>query len=420
MGARTWPRLNRRVEPSCCRHRRPGPRSGWPRNPSRPVPASAAARRRASPPLDDDLRSVAGPCSPGQRCEIGPELSARTPPMPLCPAAGRSRRCGGPPRSRPGAARRPAAGSATTAVVPKYRGYRPDSCRNTLQGLSSSPSGAPEPASGRGRPAAAGDRRGSVRNKRSFWLNSLAARNMTGSVFPYLSEIPPKPHSMDRPVDCAAGRSQRDLDLRAHPREAPLPWVPTTAAAAREAHRLESPESLSSTSDFSPDSRGAGDQVPLAAPGLVSRAACRRRDRRPAPPSPLQCISARIWSVPFKAPLVDHVSPALHRLPRPRGSSASRASRSTVADLLEELGGSGVGQGLGQLVAPRLVLGLQLAEVACYVRLRPYVPPSWPSTSSPAPGCPGPASSSSLAPAVAASAVQIRPIARSRRGLTTS
>ena len=69
-----------------------------------------------APPLDDDLRSRCRPCSSGQRCELGPELSARTPPMPLCPAAGRSRRCGGPPRSQPGAARRSAAGSATPAA----------------------------------------------------------------------------------------------------------------------------------------------------------------------------------------------------------------------------------------------------------------------------------------------------------------
>ena len=35
-----------------------------------------------------------------------------------------------------------------------------------------------------------GDRQGSVRNKRTFWLNSLAARNMTGSVFRICQEIP--------------------------------------------------------------------------------------------------------------------------------------------------------------------------------------------------------------------------------------
>ena len=34
-----------------------------------------------------------------------------------------------------------------------------------------------------------------------------------------------------------------------------------------------------------------------------------------------------------------------------------------IADALEELGGPGVGQGLGQLLAPGLVLGLQLAEL---------------------------------------------------------
>ena len=49
--------------------------------------------------------------------------------------------------------------------------------------------------------------------------------------------------------------------------------------------------------------------------------------------------------------------------PKPRGSSRSRASRSTVAHALEELGRPGVGQGLGQLVAPGLVLGLQGAEL---------------------------------------------------------
>ena len=78
-------------------------------------------------------------------------------------------------------------------------GYRPHSCRNTLQGLSSSPRVLPEPASGRGRPAAAGDRRDSVRNKRSFWPNSSAAWNMTRSVFRICQTKCQTPHFMDRP-----------------------------------------------------------------------------------------------------------------------------------------------------------------------------------------------------------------------------
>ena len=49
--------------------------------------------------------------------------------------------------------------------------------------------------------------------------------------------------------------------------------------------------------------------------------------------------------------------------PNPRGSSTSSASRSTSQTPLEELGGPGVGEGLGQLVAPGLVLGLQGAEL---------------------------------------------------------
>jgi hypothetical protein len=43
---------------------------------------------------------------------------------------------------------------------------------NTLQGLSASPRVLPSRPPGRGRPAVEGDRRGSVRKKRTFWLNS--------------------------------------------------------------------------------------------------------------------------------------------------------------------------------------------------------------------------------------------------------
>ena len=49
--------------------------------------------------------------------------------------------------------------------------------------------------------------------------------------------------------------------------------------------------------------------------------------------------------------------------PNPRGSSTVEGVEVDVADALEELGGPGVGQGLGQLVALGLVFGLQLAEL---------------------------------------------------------
>ena len=63
----------------------------------------------------------------------------------------------------------------------------------------------------------------------------------------------------------------------------------------------------------------------------------------------------------------------------PRRSVASEPPRQLevegvevdVADALEELGGPGVGQGLGQSVAPGLVLGLQLAELRPRRALRP-------------------------------------------------
>ena len=66
------------------------------------------------------------------------------------------------------------------------------------------PSGAPEPASGRGRPAAAGDRRDSVRNKWAFWLNSSAAWNTMRSMSRICKIQYPKPHFMDRAVKTVA------------------------------------------------------------------------------------------------------------------------------------------------------------------------------------------------------------------------
>ena len=40
-----------------------------------------------------------------------------------------------------------------------------------------------------------------------------------------------------REYRAAVADGDRKTVLRAHPREAPLPWAPPTAAAAREAHR---------------------------------------------------------------------------------------------------------------------------------------------------------------------------------------
>ena len=94
------------------------------------------------------------------------------------------RRLGGSEGRRQGAA----AARVPTTFVQKY------TPRAQLK-----PSGAPEPASGRGRPAAAGDRRGSVRKKRTFWPNSSAAWNMTRSVFRICQTKYPEPHFMDRP-----------------------------------------------------------------------------------------------------------------------------------------------------------------------------------------------------------------------------
>ena len=131
-----------------------------------------------------------------------------------------------------------------------------------------------------------GNWRGSVRNKRTFWLNSLAPQNMTGSVVRICQRNTPKPHSMDRPLDRAAGRAQRDLDLRAHSRGALALGAGPPPAAAHAAHRVE-PWSWNST-NVGTLARlpRCGRPGPLwRAPGPV-RAAVRRRARRPAPPDP--------------------------------------------------------------------------------------------------------------------------------------
>ena len=108
------------------------------------------------------------------------------------------------------------------------------------------PSGAPEPASVRGRPAAAGDRRGSVRNKRTFWPNSSAAWNIDAFRVPHLSANTPEAafHGQaGRPCGRACG-------TRAHPRGPPWPGRRRPRAEPQRARRTGRERwSLSSTSD---------------------------------------------------------------------------------------------------------------------------------------------------------------------------
>ena len=89
------------------------------------------------------------------------------------------------------------------------------------------------------------------------------------------------------PAIRAAGRAQRDLDLRAHSRGALALGAGPPPAAAHAAHRVE-PWSWNST-NVGTLARlpRCGRPGPLwRAPGPV-RAAVRRRARRPAPPDPL-------------------------------------------------------------------------------------------------------------------------------------
>ena len=85
-------------------------------------------------------------------------------------------------------------------------GYRPHSCRNTLQGLSSSPRVLPEPASGRGRPAAAGRPAGFCQEQTLVLTEqpSWSTRKSTTSTSTTSSRRPPP----DRlPRTPAAGRA---------------------------------------------------------------------------------------------------------------------------------------------------------------------------------------------------------------------
>ena len=152
------------------------------------------------------------------------------------------------------------------------------------------------------------------------------------------------------PVDRAAGRAQRDLDLRAHPRGAPCP-------AAHAAHRVEPlvvrprrRRTLFST----PAVRAT--RVPLGGRLGRFRAAVRRRARRPAQPSPLQCNFARIWSVPCDvrrhepAALEDPLAPYLPPAP----ALGEPPVRSTTADrIVADALGAALESAPGRAVAAR-------------------------------------------------------------------
>ena len=62
--------------------------------------------------------------------------------------------------------------------------------------------------------------------------------------------------------------------------------------------------------------------------------------------------------------LLEQLGRAFQSRPKPRGSSTSRASRSTSQTPARSSAVREFGQGLGQLVAPGLVFGLEGAELA--------------------------------------------------------
>ena len=95
----------------------------------------------------------------------------------------------------------------------------------------------------------------------------------------------------------------------------PLPWAPPTAAVAREAHRQRALV-VELDVGLSLDSRGAGDQVPLAVPGLVGRA-CSASSSTPR----------RALAVYFCTNLVGTLTGEAPPGPRPCGRGARRGRR---------------------------------------------------------------------------------------------
>ena len=113
-------------------------------------------------------------------------------------------------------------------------GYRPDSCGNTLQGLNSSRWVLPSWPPGRGRPAAAGDRRGSVRNKTHVLAEQFGTTEHDGFRGPYLSGNTPEAafHGQaDRPCSRTCCTARPLISERT--REAPLPWAPDDRSPQR-------------------------------------------------------------------------------------------------------------------------------------------------------------------------------------------
>ena len=222
------------------------------------------------------------------RAERGHDPAARPTPGRRSPPRGRVRAPAGRPAPPRGGLQQPehppgltpgrsAASTSSSPARRSRKGYRQHSCGNTLQGLSASPRVAPEPAAGRGRPAASGNRRGSVRNKRTFWLNSLAPRNMTGSVVRICQEIP-------RSRIPWTGRSTVQQDVRSatliSERTREAPWATVDRSSARGAPGRALVVELGAPTVRATRAPSGGRLGPV-------RAAVRRRARRPAPPEPL-------------------------------------------------------------------------------------------------------------------------------------
>ena len=89
-------------------------------------------------------------------------------------------------------------------------------CKGSAQAIGCFPS---RPQGG-GRPAAAGDRRDSVRNKDSFWPNSSAAWNMNAVRVPHLSDKMPDAAFHGQAVDRTAGRAAARPSSSWRPRRA--------------------------------------------------------------------------------------------------------------------------------------------------------------------------------------------------------
>ena len=180
---------------------------------------------------------------------------------------------------RPGGRRAPARwrmnlGGLTWATARRQVRVPTRSVRKYTARAQLKPSGAPEPASGRGETGCCGRPARFCQEQTHVLAEQFGSTEHDGFRVPYLSGNTPKPHSIDRPADRAAGTCAAATLISERTANPPCPWA------------VESPGHGGSTLDSRSTPAVRATRSPLAG-AWAGPGAVRRRARRPAPPAPL-------------------------------------------------------------------------------------------------------------------------------------